>query len=107
MKLPASIQTYFDADKAGSAAIPLDAFAPDAIVEDEGKTHVGHDAIQGWWRAAKDQYQHTTDPFEIVEQKGFSVVRARVTGRFPGSPAFLTFAFQLAYGRISRLEISA
>lgn len=107
MKLPAPVQTYFDADKAAGDAAPIGAFAPDAVVKDEGKTHVGHDAIEAWWRAAKAQYRHTAEPCEILEERGLTIVRARVTGRFPGSPALLTFAFQLGDGRIAALEIGA
>jgi hypothetical protein len=107
MKLPAPVQTYFDADKATGDAAPIFAFAPDAIVKDEGKTHVGLDAIEAWWRAAKAQYQHTAEPCEMLEERGLTIVRARVTGRFPGSPALLTFAFLLGDGRIAALEIGA
>jgi ketosteroid isomerase-like protein len=105
MKLPAPVQTYFDADQAAGHAAPMDAFAPDAVVNDEGKAHRGHDAIEAWWRAAKAQYQHTAEPCEVLEERGLTIVRARVTGRFPGSPALLTFAFQLGDGRIAALEI--
>lgn len=107
MKLPAPLQTYFDADKAGGDAAPLGAFAPDAVVKDEGRTHVGHHAIAAWWRAAKAQYRHTAEPCEILEEQGLTIVRARVTGRFPGSPALLTFAFLLGDGRIAALKIDA
>ncbi len=106
MKLPAPVQTYFDADEAAGDAAPISAFAPDAVVKDEGKTHVGHDAIETWW-CAKAQYQHTAEPREILEERGFTIVRATVTGRFPGSPVFLTFAFQLEDGRMAALEIGA
>jgi hypothetical protein len=107
MNLPAPVQTYFDTDKAAGAGAPVSAFAPDAVVKDEGKVHVGHDAIEAWWRAAKAQYQHTAEPCEILKERGLTTVRARVTGRFPGSPALLTFAFQLEDGRIAALEIGA
>lgn len=105
MKLPAPIQAFFDAEK-GDAA-PVRAFAPDAIVRDEGREHVGADAIEAWWRAAKAQYRHTAQPREIVEQGARSVVRAEVSGAFPGSPALLSFAFHLENGRIAALEIGA
>jgi len=107
MKLPAPVQTYFDADKTAGDAAPIDAFAPDAVVKDEGKTHVGHEAIEAWWRAAKAQYQHTAEPCEVREERGLTVVRARVTGRFAGSPALLIFTFQLRDERIAALEIGA
>lgn len=101
MNLPAPIQAYFDADDAA----PLDAFSPDAVVQDEGRTHVGHTAIEAWWHAAKEQYRHTAEPRELRVERGLTLVRALVTGRFPGSPALLTFAFQLEHGRIAALEI--
>ncbi len=107
MKLPAPVQTYFDADMAFGDAPPMDAFAPGAIVTDDGRTHAGHDAIAAWWRAAKAQYRHKAAPCEILEERGLAIVRTRVTGRFPGSPALFTFAFQLSDGRITALEIAA
>lgn len=107
MKLPEPIQVFFDAEKGAGDTAPVRAFAPDAVVKDEGKTHVGHDAIEAWWRTAKAQYQHMAEPCGILEEGGLTVVRAKVTGRFPGSPALLSFAFQLNNGRIAALEISA
>lgn len=106
MKLPLPVQTYFDAEEAADAP-PLGAFAPDAVVKDEGKTHSGHDAIAAWWRAAKAQYRHTAEPCGILEARGLTVVRARVSGQFPGSPALLTFSFQLQDERVTALEIGA
>lgn len=107
MKLPASVQAYFDADNTAGAASPMEAFAPDARVEDEGGTHVGHAAIEAWWCAAKAQYRHTAEPVELREDKDLAIVRARVTGQFPGSPALLTFTFLLGDGRIAALRIGA
>ena len=107
MKLPPPVQTFFDAEDSVDGAAPVGAFAPDAVVRDEGASHVGHAAIEAWWRAAKAQYRHRAEPCAIIEEAGFTKVRARVTGRFPGSPALLTFAFQLRAGRIAELEIGA
>ena len=107
MTLPAALQAYFDADTAGADTAPLGAFAPQAVVRDEGRAHVGHDAIAAWWRAAKAQYRHTAEPLEATEDGGRTLVRARVTGDFPGSPADLTFAFRVEDGLITGLEIGA
>jgi hypothetical protein len=41
----------------------------------------------------------------MSELAGKTVVRARVSGNFPGSPAMLTFTFGLTGDRISELEI--
>jgi len=107
MKLPAPIQEFFDADKGVENTPPVSAFSPEAVVKDEGKTYVGLEAIETWWRAAKAKYQQTAVPVEVVDQGGLTVVRAEVTGQFPGSPAVLGFAFRLEDRRILALEISA
>ena len=107
MTLPTPLQTYFDTDAADAGSAPLGAFAPQAVVRDEGKTHVGHDAIEAWWSAAKAQYRHSAEPLDSAEDGGRTLVRARVTGDFPGSPADLTFAFRVEDGLITALEIGA
>lgn len=101
MKLHQSIRTYFDAD----SATPLDAFAPDAIVADEGHRHVGHAAIDAWWRDARAKYQAVAEPLEVSSKDDAHEVRARVTGQFPGSPITLTFAFRMKGDRIAALRI--
>lgn len=107
MQLPEPIQAYFDADHDLGGAAPMGTFTHDAVVKDEGKTYVGHDSIDAWWSAAKARYQHTVEPCEILREGHTTIVRSRVTGRFPGSPALLTFIFQLRDGQISALEIGA
>ena len=107
MKLPAPTEIYFDAAKDAGNGAPLDAFTADATVRDEGRTHVGHAAIEAWWRAAHEAYGHTAEPCEIRDEEGRTIVRARVEGQFPGSPALLTFTFGLRNARISTMEIGA
>lgn len=107
MKLPAPVRTFFDADKGAPDTAPIGAFASVAVVEDEGRTHVDPAAIDAWWRAAKKQYRHMAEPCEICEEQDRTLVRAKVTGQFPGSPALLTFAFRLVEGRIADLRIGA
>lgn len=103
MKLHPSIRAYFGAD----SAVPLDAFATDAVVEDEGHRHVGHAAIDAWWRDAQAKYQAVAEPLDVKETGGAHEVRARVTGRFPGSPITLTFAFRMKDDRIAALRIGS
>ena len=100
MKLHPSIQTYFDAN----SATPLEAFAPDAIVADEGHRHVGHAAIDTWWRDVNAKYQAVAEPLEVNTKDDAHQVRAKVTGKFPGSPITLTFAFQMKDDRIAALD---
>lgn len=103
MKLHPSIQAYFDAE----GAAPLDAFASDAIVVDEGHRHLGHAAIDAWWRDATAKYQAVAEPLEVNTKDDAHEVRAKVTGQFPGSPITLTFAFRMKDDRIAALKIGS
>ncbi len=103
MKLHPSIRAYFDA----ATVTPLDAFAPDAIVADEGHRHVGHAAIDAWWRDVHAKYQAVAEPLEVNAKDDAHEVRAKVTGQFPGSPITLTFAFQMKDDRIAALRIGS
>lgn len=106
MTLPAPILAYIDADRRSDGAALVAAFAPDAVVRDEGGAHAGRDAIDAWWHAAKAKYQHMIEPLELSETDGVAKVRAKVSGQFPGSPATLVFAFRIESGRIAGLEIA-
>lgn len=107
MTLPPAIATYFAAEPAQDGAAFAAAFAPDALVQDEGATHRGPAEIRAWWLAAKAKYNHSATPLDLTEVAGKTVVRARVSGDFPGSPAVLRFTFGLAGERISDLRIGA
>lgn len=105
MTLPIPIQTYFAAHAPQDSAALAAAFAPDAIVQDEGAVHHGPDAIIAWWQAAKAKYRHRAEPLDMTAAGDKLLVRARVSGDFPGSPAVLTFAFGLTGDRIQDLRI--
>ena len=105
MQLSPPIAAYFEADQRHDGDALVAAFSDDAVVRDEGTEHAGPAAIRAWWQAAKARYRHVAEPVDVVEADGTTVVHARVSGDFPGSPATLTFVFTLAGARIARLEI--
>jgi len=105
MNFPPAIAAYFDAEQHRDADALAASFSDDAVVADEGAEHRGRAAIRDWWQAAKTKYRHVAEPLDATEADGATVVHARVSGDFPGSPATLTFVFTLAGGQISRLEI--
>lgn len=105
MQLPKAIETYFAAVRDGDADRLATAFAPDAVVRDEGAVHAGRDAITAWQRAAQANYDAVAEPIEAAEAHGDVVVRANVSGRFQGSPIVLAFTFRLRDDAIAALEI--
>ena len=107
MNLPTLIQTYLDADESNDGEALIRAFAPDAVVRDEGQSYSGHRAIAAWWREVKAKYQHAIEPLEVDEKDDVTKVCAKVSGRFSGSPVTRTFAFRLDGNRITALDIGA
>ena len=104
-KLPQPITNYFTADAADGAAV-VHCFTDNAVVKDEGHTHVGHAAIQRWKESASAKYDYTCQPLSSEQLDGKVVVTCRLTGNFPGSPADLRYRFELDGDRIASLEIA-
>jgi ketosteroid isomerase-like protein len=102
--MPDSVRTFFDAERVGPEALAA-AFLDDAVVRDEHTRREGLAAIREWWTAARRKYQHTAMPIEVTGTGDTVSVCAVVTGRFPGSPATLTYAFTLRDEKIAALEI--
>lgn len=104
VSLPEPIAAYFAADATSREGV-ADRFTADAIVIDERKTHRGREAIRQWKVASTAKYSYLAEPIAIRNERGRSVVTARVTGNFPGSPVDLHYTFTLDGDAISRLEI--
>ncbi|MET1114024.1 MAG: nuclear transport factor 2 family protein [Comamonas sp.] len=104
--LPEPIAAYFAAEKK-SPEVLARCFTPQASVKDEGHTHTGLAAIQAWQAAVSTRYTYTTQPLGLEREAHSQVVRARVSGNFPGSPVDLRYSFQLERGLIAALEITA
>jgi hypothetical protein len=105
VQLPDPIEHYVQIANSGAAEAAAECLAPDATVYDEGQTHEGVAAIKNWMAATKKKYGHTIAPLELAERGGHSVLKASLTGNFPGSPITVSFTFVLAAGKIRSLEI--
>lgn len=105
LELPGPVATYFAADKADGEAI-VRCFTDDAIVKDEGRTHVGSAEIRRWKDEASAKYVYTSEPVAVESKDGAIIVTAHLVGSFPGSPVDLRFRFRLSGDRIAALEIA-
>jgi ketosteroid isomerase-like protein len=104
--LPPTLERYFAAQNRHDLEALVACFAPDAVVRDEGATIMGTDAIRTWKQATTAKYQVQASPLRSQAEAGHVLVVARVAGNFPGSPAELTYRFDLAPdGRIGALAI--
>jgi NADH/NAD ratio-sensing transcriptional regulator Rex len=105
LNLPEPIAAYFAAEHNPEALAKC--FTTHAVMKDDGHTYTGIDAIKTFMAEASAKYGATTVPFDLQQEDGSNVVRANVTGNFPGSPVVLSYRFQLARGLITSLEVSA
>jgi hypothetical protein len=103
--LPPAIDLYVKAENSGDVELLSECFAVNASVRDEGRTYVGLAAIKAWKAETKKKYSHTVAPLEVADGDGKTVLKAELTGNFPGSPVTLEFSFVLEGGKIVSLEI--
>ena len=104
--VPGPVATYLAAEKAKDTQTLGQCFREDAVVRDEGREHRGVAAIKAWHREANAKYRYVLEPLEASANGSAVVVRARVTGDFPGSPVELRFNFTVSEDRIVSLEVA-
>ena len=103
--LPAPISRYFAADEQRDAEAFSRCFTGDAIVKDEGHTHIGLAAILQWKAEASTKYSYTVTPVAMDDEDARTIVTSHLTGNFPGSPVDLRYLFRLEGDKIAELEI--
>jgi hypothetical protein len=105
LHLPRPIELFMSSENTHDTSALEACFTLDATVRDEGGTREGLKDIAEWRRETARKYQHTVTPIAIAERKGKTVVTAKLTGNFPGTPVTLDFVFKLEGDRITSLEI--
>lgn len=103
---PRSFAAYLDANARFDVEGMQAHTAPDAVVTDERRRHVGRDAIRAWIAEASVGNQTVFVSWTWREDDGTHVSLGMVSGRFPGSPAELSFRLTLSAGAIATLAIS-
>ena len=103
--LPPPVDLYVKIENSGDVEALSECFASNATVHDEGHAYDGLAAIKEWKADTKKKYNHTVVPLEVVDRDGKTVLKAKLTGNFPGSPVTLEFSFVLESGKIVSLEI--
>src|SRR4051794_9262338 len=93
VNLPRSLAEYFAAANTDDADRVAACFAEDAIVHDEGRDIRGRDAVRAWAAEARRKYRFQAEVIGVEEAADRTVVTARLTGTFPGSPVDLRYRF--------------
>ena len=106
LELAQVIADFFSAEERGDAGSLSRCFAEDAFVRDECRNIQGRAAIQERQLEAKKKYRHTIKSLASDRREAQTVVTARLTGDFAGSPVNLQFAFAVEARKIVSLEIT-
>lgn len=106
MHLPKLITELVAAQNNHDAVAYSSLFTANAHVFDEGKNHVGRDAIQQWFSEANKNYQTTLKPISYLEANGAAIFKAEISGTFPGSPAIINFNLVFQQDLIHSLKIT-
>ncbi|HEY4400095.1 MAG TPA: nuclear transport factor 2 family protein [Lactobacillaceae bacterium] len=95
------VEAYLTAHNQGNFdALPA-IFTDHAIVVDEGQRYQGLLEIAQWMRKTLDAYQMTS---ELLAFDG-EIIKVKVTGNFPGSPAVMTHHVTFFDDKIQSLEM--
>ncbi|RTL97671.1 MAG: nuclear transport factor 2 family protein [Hyphomicrobiales bacterium] len=103
--LPPPLADYFAANNRHDIDAMLAPFALNAIVQDEGESHRGTEAIRRWMQSTTDKYHAKVEVMEAGVTADAWRIAGIVSGDFPGSPITLHYNFTLAGDRIEKLEI--
>jgi ketosteroid isomerase-like protein len=103
MNLPIVIADLANAQNNFDSVAYSNCFSETAVVFDEGKTHNGKTEIQQWITKANEEYQTVMKPLEYSTTD--EILKAEVSGNFPGSPIVLSYHFEFNEGLIQSLEI--
>lgn len=104
MKVPQVIEDLTNAQNSFDSMAYTNCFSETAVVFDEGNTHNGKMEIQQWIEKANTEYKAIMKPVEYFETE--KILKAKVSGNFPGSPIVLAYHFEFKEGLIQSLKIT-
>ena len=95
---------FVESMNAQDSAAFITCFAPEAVVEDEGRTHRGTAEIKAWIEEAFAKYQPVLEVASVTEMETGAVITGPVSGSFPGSPVVLNYHLTIAQDQITALK---
>lgn len=105
MNLPKVVEDLVTAQNNFDSAAYANCFSETAVVFDEGNTHRGRNEIEHWIDDANKRYKAVMEPVEFEENESKIILKAKVSGNFPGSPIVMTYHVQTANELIQSLKI--
>jgi SnoaL-like domain len=105
LDVPEPVAAYLAAEELKDAEKLALCFSDDGSVRDEGEVYHGREAIKEWKQQADAKYRYVLLPLHVHVQGDELIVRARITGDFPGNTVELDHIFKLSGDKIASLEI--
>ena len=105
-KIPVVVAELISAQNQHDTESFLQCFSENAIVYDEGKTHVGKDEIREWNESTNAKYNISLELLETNVEGEEITLSVRVSGTFEGSPIELKYHMELKDEKIKLLRIS-
>lgn len=106
-RLPTTIREYLAAHAAGDTGTALRAFAPTAVVVDEGITYRGTEEIGTFLAKGGAEYTYTTTLVGAERtDDAHWVALNRLEGDFPGGVVDLRYRFTMDGDRVAELVIA-
>lgn len=106
LTMPQSVKSLVAAQQRHDNEAYAKSFAPNAKVFDEGRTHQGHHEIKQWISEANAKYNTVMEPLDYHESSSGGILKAKISGTFPGSPVLLKYQLKFDKGLISSLKIT-
>jgi len=100
------VKAYVSAMNCHDATALTECFTLDAIVQDEGKSHKGHEAIEAWAKGAFEAYRPQLDVEHVGLSDHHTVISGLLSGSFEGSPVELHHFLEIQDGKIHFLKIT-
>ncbi|MCU7612905.1 nuclear transport factor 2 family protein [Chryseobacterium sp. GMJ5] len=106
MNLPKIVSELVKTQNNFDSVAYANCFSEKAVVFDEGKTHNGRKEIEHWIADANERYQSIMTPVSYEQNGTESILKADVSGTFPGSPIVLSYHLKIDNELIQSLKIT-
>ena len=106
MNLPKVVADLVATQNSFDSVAYANCFSETAVVFDEGKTHNGKKEIEHWIADANERYEATMKPVSFEEKETESLLMAKTSGNFEGSPILLNYHLRIADGLIQSLKVT-
>lgn len=106
MNLPKVIADLVKAQDSFDSVAYANCFSETAVVFDEGKTYNGRKEIERWIASANEQFKAVMKPVSFEKGKTGSILKAEISGDFPGSPIVLNYHLEIVDEQIKSLKIT-